>query len=481
MKNYKFPAIMLLVSAAAGLFSACDDDKQLTLNAPVSKPMKEIKFEVSDVLPLAVGMDSTLVYSYGPEDIDDTTVVFTSSDESVATVDQTGKITAISEGDAIIMARSFLGFKVYEAEASVQVHVIPELIKATDIILTNTTPVGEDGAIYVTDELQFAAEILPENHTYSNITWHSSDESIATVDQNGLVKCVGVGKVKIIVLAHDHGTARGEYELDIQAYIPVEGITVAPVSAPICITRGPITLDVTYSPADATLGSVEWTSSDETIATVRREVDRVIVTPVGFGDVMITGKCISNGAEKSVTVRVEPGWYIWDAENQWSDWECTDKNAPDVRGDKFWHVEFPNPTEKTGRNIRIKGLSNNGPFFLFKPKDYPVLAVRIKRPNGGVSKLDDAIAGGQTVKRTKELNPGNGIDLGDGTRLLVYNIGANYTPEVPDINFRIFQFKITDYRGLTAETAFYDIYWIRTFKSEDEAKTFAKDQVARGE
>lgn len=478
MKTKNIAAMMLLVGAA-GFFTACnDDDKQLTLNAPDVKLMEEINFEVSSVLPLAVGMDSTLVYNYAPLDIADPTIIFKSSDESVATVDQNGKITAISEGMAIISAYSSLGFKVNNAEATVQVNVIPEVIKATAINLTNTTELGEDGVIYVTDELQFAAEILPENHTYSNITWHTSDESIATVDQNGLVKCVGEGKVKIIVLAHDHGTARGEYEIEIKSYIAAQQIQIASVADPICLTRGAITLDVTYTPATATLGSVEWSTSDETIATVHRGV----VTPVGFGEVTITGRCVETGSEASVTVVVDPGWYIWDAANQWSGWECSDKNAADVRGDKFWHVEFPNPTAKTGRNIRVAGLSNNGPFFSIYPKNYPVLAARVKRPNGGVSKLDDALASGQNVSRTRELNPGNGVDLGDGTRLIIYNIGGNYTPAGADqILFRVFQFKWTDFTGLDAETAYYDLYWIRTFKSEDEAKEFAQDQVAKGE
>ena len=49
--------------------------------------------------------------------------------------------------------------------------------------------------------------------------------------------------------------------------------------------------------------------------------------------------------------------------------------------------------------------------------------------------------------------------------------------------FRVFQFKIADipWANMTPATAYYDVYWARTFKSEDEAKAFAEAQVARGE
>lgn len=473
MKSYKILSLALLAGASVA-FTACDDDKELTLNAPDAKLLKEIKFEVSDILPLGVGMDSLLVWTSGPDDVDDPTVVFTSSNPDVATVDQTGKITALSVGEAQIVARAGFDFKVYDAEASVTVQVIPEVIKATSIEIRNTTPLGEDGVIYETDELQLEATILPENHTYSNISWHSADEKIATVDQNGLVKCVGAGTAKIYVLAHDHGTARGEFSFEIKPYIPAQKITIEALDAPVCLTRGEFKLDFALTPANATLGSVEWSVSDPSIVSVHRG----IVTPKSFGTATVTAKCVSTGEQTSVDVTVDPGWYIWDAENQWNGWGCGDSNAPDVKGDKVWHVDFANPTAKTGRNIKILNASNNNPVTMCK--EYPVLAVRILRPNGGVSKLDAATAAGENYSRIKELNPGNGEALADGTRLLIYDVVNDYNPKPDQIKFRVFQFKITDFTGLTAANAFYEIYWIRTFKSADEAREFANAEVAAG-
>ena len=223
---------------------------------------------------------------------------------------------------------------------------------------------------------------------------------------------------------------------------------------------------------------MEWTSDDESVATVHRGV----VTPTGFGTCNITAKCIENEQMASVTVTVDPGWYIWDASNQWSWWEPANADAPDTRGDKAWRVEFKDPNGgKWGRNIRIRNISHQNPIIM-RLKSYPVLAVRMTKLNGGVSKLDEAVANGFDAKRKKELNPGNGIDLGDGTQLLIYNLGANYEG-IDEVGFRVFQFKITDIPNgnVDPSKAYYDVLWIRTFKSEDEAKNFANDQVAKGE
>ena len=80
-------------------------------------------------------------------------------------------------------------------------------------------------------------------------------------------------------------------------------------------------------------------------------------------------------------------------------------------------------------------------------------------------------------------NPKNGIDLGDGTQLLIYNLGTRPNFVGQDIlNFRVFQIKLADipYENMTAATAFYNVYWLRMFKSEDEAKEFANQEVAQG-
>lgn len=472
-KSYILLSGLVLAGAA---FTACDDEKQLTLGAPESKLLENITFDVSDVLPLAVGMDSTIVFTSGPDDADDKTVIWSSSDESVATVDQDGTIHALKVGEATISATSSLKFNVYEAQDAVLVNVIPEVIKITSITLTNETGVNEDGNIYVTDEMQFSAAILPENCTYTRLIWYSSNPDVATVSQSGLVTAVGEGDATIIAVSTDKSGIKGEYPITVKKYIAATGVSIEELDGPVCISDGSFNLKVTYEPTGATVGSVEWTSDDESVCTVRRGT----VNPVGFGSCNITAKCIETGASHTIRVTVEPGFYHWDASNQWKGWIKSNNTHNDYRDDKVWRVYFPDAKgDKWRQDIKIDCSKTN--LFEMRLQSYPVMAIRMTKLKGGNSTLDCVFDG---YGNAGNPNPKNGIDLGDGTQLLIYNLAnaKNYAG-LDQALFRVFQIKIADIlnENVDPDKAWYDIYWIRTFKSEDDAQAFANEQVARGE
>ena len=109
------------------------------------------------------------------------------------------------------------------------------------------------------------------------------------------MNCLKAGEVTISALTHDHSGVYGSYVLKVVEYIPVEHVAIEPYTDMICVSMGDIALDVTYTPADATLGSVDWVSSDENVATV----DLGIVTPKGFGTTVITATCRATGETAS--------------------------------------------------------------------------------------------------------------------------------------------------------------------------------------
>ena len=262
--------------AACMTLTACDKDQEFTPAMPEAKLINGITFKVSENLPLAIGMDSTIVFAIdAPEELEDRSIIWKSTDETVAKVSQQGTITGIAEGTAIISVTPAIAFRSIPPLAA-GAAVPRQIIKATDMTLVNPKE-GED--IYETDRIQLEASILPANHTYSYLTWASSNPSIATVSENGLVNCLTPGKAIITAYTHDRSGVSASYELNIKEYIPVESVSISALTEPLCISRGPVQLDVAYTPANATTGSVDWTSSDENIATV----DLGVVTPKGFG------------------------------------------------------------------------------------------------------------------------------------------------------------------------------------------------------
>jgi len=95
-----------------------------------------------------------------------------------------------------------------------EISVLP--IGVTEIIITSS-----NGSSLNKDETtEFSAEVLPINATYKNITWSTSDESIATIDENGVLTTHSTGTV--MVIATTDGGFVAEYELNVVS--PVAGL-----------------------------------------------------------------------------------------------------------------------------------------------------------------------------------------------------------------------------------------------------------------
>ena len=78
---------------------------------PEAKLINSITFDVSPTLPLAIGMDSMIVCKVeAPEELEDRTILWRSTDEAVARVSQDGTITGVAEGTAVISATPPIGF-----------------------------------------------------------------------------------------------------------------------------------------------------------------------------------------------------------------------------------------------------------------------------------------------------------------------------------------------------------------------------------
>ena len=142
---------------------------------------------------IEAGKTLELTVTIAPDDARNKTVTWSSSDETVATVSQGGTVTAIKTGEATITATTNDGT---ELTASCTITVTPKL--ATSIKLDKKQLDMEAGA---TETLK--ATVLPEDAGDRTVTWSSSDETVATVCQDGTVTAVKAGEATITATTND--------------------------------------------------------------------------------------------------------------------------------------------------------------------------------------------------------------------------------------------------------------------------------------
>ena len=185
-----------------------------------------------------------------PADATDVKLAYESSDESVATVDETGKVTAVANGECTITTyvvadakdadASELSAVAVEAADSEEVDdsvatmpedlaamdsafgVVPENLKAETkvTVTTNVESVTLDkteGVLTVGNTVTVTATVTPDTATNASVTWSSSDEVIATVDSEGKITAVAPGTATITATSDSNPDASAAYAVTVQA------------------------------------------------------------------------------------------------------------------------------------------------------------------------------------------------------------------------------------------------------------------------
>ena len=233
-------------------------------------------------LYLPLECNETLTVTISPDNTTDKTVIWTSSDPDIASVDTDGKITGLNEGMAVITAKT--GNKTATCDVTVY-----SSIPITSISLNKTSLLVSPG-----ENETLAATIISDSITYEPITWSSSDSSVATVDASGKVTAIEIGTAIITASVGGKSTT---------CTVMVDTIAVNDISlnkASLSLEVGRTsTLIASVSPDNATDKTVTWSSSDTSIATVDTNGK---VTAVKLGTAIITAKSGNKNATCTVSV-----------------------------------------------------------------------------------------------------------------------------------------------------------------------------------
>ena len=252
------------------------DDQQATCVVTVTVPIQSITLNKSE-LTLTKGQSETLVATLKPEDTSDNTVTWSSSNQTVATVDANGKVTAVNGGKATITAKA--GGKTASCAVTVEVPVESISLNRDNITL------GE-GESYT-----LRATLTPKNAT-DPLTWSSSDESIATVDQYGKITAIRAGVANVVAKAGNEQATCVVMVIKrvTSVFLDMSSLTI--------FVGNTSSLTVTVLPDDATDKSVTWNSNNTNVATVENGV----VKGIGVGTATITATAGNVSATCSVLV-----------------------------------------------------------------------------------------------------------------------------------------------------------------------------------
>ena len=238
---------------------------------------------------LWVGENLTLIATVWPENATNQTVTWASNNPAVASV-VNGLVTAISAGTATITVTTEDGN--FTATFMVVINAAAADISVTGVSLNQTSATLEVGQNFT-----LTATIFPENATNQNLTWTSSDNTIATV-ANGVVIVTSAGTATITVTTEDGNFTATSV---VTATISATGVTLNQATA--TLTAGEnITLTATVLPTYATNRNVTWTSNNPAVASVVNGV----VTAISAGTATITVTTQDGNFTATSVVTVNP-------------------------------------------------------------------------------------------------------------------------------------------------------------------------------
>ena len=485
---------MMLASCAK------DDDKASSLGSTVTPT--EITLNLSDalssdiyldganaqVLPLLKGQAVQLDYTLEPADVTHKDVIWTSSNPAVATISNDGILTAVSEaapGYTMIEVKPYGYYSGGGIIASLKVTVSDAVVPATAIAVT--APSTE---LYAGETMQLTATVTPDAATYHTYDWVSSDESIATVDKNGVVTALNSSKAKATVTItakakeKDGSGVSGEVELTIRQIVEPTDVTIDQTysvdNGYYCsIYDAPLALPFTTVPAECTTSMLTWTSSDENIATV----DNGVVTfnrSAVFGDVIITATTPNTGKSSSIKLHVAAGLIheLFMDENYllW-------RNNSSQSAGMVWHEGYLEIICKSGWrgdlvSNKVTLHAGNFPIVAFRIDDVidrdDVTSRNITFDGSGGQAGDAKFSGGLNGNNNKWLHD---YKCSDGSHVLIYDLASQkwatggLLPTDQPTTFNALNLKYADIKGPSQQVS-YKVYWMQTFKTLDDVETY---------
>ena len=238
------------------------------------------------------GKELQLTATVLPTEATNQSLTWSSSVEGVATVDPTGKVTAIKAGTTVITATAKDDSGI---SASCTVQVTVPTVKVTGITLNKTT-----ASVVKGKTVALTATVTPDTATDKTIKWTTSNKNVATVSTDGVVTAKAAGTAIITATAADDSGVKATCKITVtNPVIKVTKVTLNKTTASV-VKGKTLTLTATVTPTNATNKNVTWKSSNTKIATVDGN-GKVTAVAAGTATITCTAKADKS---KSATCKI---------------------------------------------------------------------------------------------------------------------------------------------------------------------------------
>jgi len=288
---------VITVTAASGVKATC---VYTILSEPVSVTGITLNKESTVI---ETGSSERLFTSFTPVNATNRNVTWTSTNSTIASVDNTGLVTGKSTGTATIKVTSIDGGHT----ASCVCTVTASAVKATGVSLNTTALIITSG---YTEQLSAVIKPLDASGksiaTNQGITWKSSDINVASVDSSGQVIGINSGSTTITATTSDGGFVASCTCMVSSAIIYVSSVTLNKSTLTLGLGQTE-TLFAQVAPAFASNRSVTWSSSNTSVATVNGSGT---VTAKSTGTATITATTTDGGKTSSCICTVSSSYRV---------------------------------------------------------------------------------------------------------------------------------------------------------------------------
>lgn len=270
-------ALALLVIAFG-----CGDKEEKLSKITISK----------DVTTVEVGKTISLKVTFEPADAQNKEVEWATSDQTIASVSSAGFVKGNKTGTVTITVTS-------KENTSIKDSINISVVEGKKVSPTSLSVWGYSDEVIVGYTSDFFVTFTPEETTEKFVNWTSSDEEVATIDANGVVTGVKPGKCVITAQSAADPNVKGEKEITVKEAIDITDLTIT-------LSDEDIVIGYTFKVSAVTTPTggnqqLEWSSSDENIATVNANG---VITPVSVGEVTITAKVKNKNIERQLVLNV---------------------------------------------------------------------------------------------------------------------------------------------------------------------------------